>query len=326
MSLRKSPAMTPATLAANRANAEKSTGPRSAAGKARARRNALRHGRHAANQATRQTMLALGEDPEEFESLYQSLLGAYEPADPLWAQLVEDLAGLYWRRGRLERARDALLREKTEQREDQRQVRRVEIDRATFPDTEDRMVDVLQPRLLDPVARLRLAVSYWQLIRRQVARGFIHRRQEHLLMWSVGEVESWRRCRIKDLLWQLRPDEGTTPKNPPEENAQQRLVELLDEEIAEIRAAFESALREGEEVSPDPPGALLVPLSEQWESLGRQENHIQRAIDRKTRILLAFIRTRGRKRTPNRPGRRVHRQAAERRSAAPSDRARAKQN
>jgi hypothetical protein len=44
MPLRKSPTLTPALLAANRRNAQKSTGPRTAGGKARARRNSLRKG------------------------------------------------------------------------------------------------------------------------------------------------------------------------------------------------------------------------------------------------------------------------------------------
>jgi hypothetical protein len=44
MSLRKSPTLTPALLAANRRNARKSTGPRTARGKAQARMNALRRG------------------------------------------------------------------------------------------------------------------------------------------------------------------------------------------------------------------------------------------------------------------------------------------
>lgn len=46
MSLRKSPTRTTAFLAACRSNARKSTGPRTAAGKARTRLNALQHGRY----------------------------------------------------------------------------------------------------------------------------------------------------------------------------------------------------------------------------------------------------------------------------------------
>src|SRR5580658_9701581 len=47
MSLRRSPRLTLASLAARRANALKSTGPRTEHGKARATLNALKHGRHA---------------------------------------------------------------------------------------------------------------------------------------------------------------------------------------------------------------------------------------------------------------------------------------
>ena len=48
MPLRKSPVRTPALLAANRANAQKSTGPRTPQGKARVSFNAFKHGRYAA--------------------------------------------------------------------------------------------------------------------------------------------------------------------------------------------------------------------------------------------------------------------------------------
>ena len=46
MSLRKSPTMTPGLLAALRRNAQKSTGPRTARGKAQTRLNALKNGQH----------------------------------------------------------------------------------------------------------------------------------------------------------------------------------------------------------------------------------------------------------------------------------------
>lgn len=48
MSLRKSPTMTPARLAANRRSALLSTGPKTARGKGRSRLNRLRHGERSA--------------------------------------------------------------------------------------------------------------------------------------------------------------------------------------------------------------------------------------------------------------------------------------
>jgi hypothetical protein len=49
MSLRRRPTVTPAWLAANRANARRSTGPRTVGGKNRVVLNALKEGRHARN-------------------------------------------------------------------------------------------------------------------------------------------------------------------------------------------------------------------------------------------------------------------------------------
>ena len=104
MSLRKSPRLTPELLAANRRNARLSTGPRTPAAKQNSKLNALKHGRYAALENHYQTMLALGEDLEEFESLKQELMTAFGPGDALWKKQLEDLARLYWRRVRLEKA------------------------------------------------------------------------------------------------------------------------------------------------------------------------------------------------------------------------------
>jgi hypothetical protein len=59
--------------AANRRNAAKSTGPRTKSGKARSRRNALKHGLSA------EQVVMLGEDPAAFEALRDDLYNHYQP-------------------------------------------------------------------------------------------------------------------------------------------------------------------------------------------------------------------------------------------------------
>jgi len=54
---------TPAQILANRTNAQKSTGPRSAEGKAVSRFNALKHGLDA------ESIVLPGEDPADYEAL-----------------------------------------------------------------------------------------------------------------------------------------------------------------------------------------------------------------------------------------------------------------
>jgi len=63
-----------AQIQANRLNAQKSTGPRTAVGKERASRNAVKHGLLAREAVIR------GEDPEEFERYRQWMLESLAPA------------------------------------------------------------------------------------------------------------------------------------------------------------------------------------------------------------------------------------------------------
>ena len=80
---------------ANHANAKKSTGPRTAEGKARVRLNAIKHGLRA------EQVVVLGgptaEDPAEFDSLLSGMLDDCKPAGALERVLVERLAVSYWR-------------------------------------------------------------------------------------------------------------------------------------------------------------------------------------------------------------------------------------
>ena len=95
MSLRRAATLTEAKLNANRRNAERSTGPRTEAGKRNASLNSLKHGAWAtAGCYSPEAMRALGEDPEEYETLLARLRQAQGSADPLWEEQVEDLARL----------------------------------------------------------------------------------------------------------------------------------------------------------------------------------------------------------------------------------------
>jgi len=288
MSLRKSPRLTTRLLAANRQNAQNSTGPRTSAGKERSRWNALKHGRYTASDATRESMLALGEDPEGFERLYQELLSAYEPADALWAKQVEDLAKLYWRRGRLERARAGLVRRELDRLEQEREQRRKEIEEAVFAPTERRVLDVDVPRPQDAAAKLRQALSYGEVIREQVAQRNFTSRLAWIFGRYCGENQTWRTNLIRALMNRLARDNEYS--NPPREDDYPKLVELLEEEIGNIRAAFEAAERESPQISSAERDARLAPLGESWDRLSRQEAALDRAIDRKTKILLSYLR------------------------------------
>ena len=88
MSLRKSPTLTPAMLAANRRNAQKSTGPRSARGKSQSRMNGLKKGGR--SPLLRNTLLALlNARPCRVEATARALLTPEQAAHPLFRDLVD---------------------------------------------------------------------------------------------------------------------------------------------------------------------------------------------------------------------------------------------
>ncbi|MGA2611123.1 MAG: hypothetical protein ABSH01_27070, partial [Terriglobia bacterium] len=156
MSLRKSPQLTPALLAAARQNAQHSTGPRSAAAKQNSKLNALKHGGYVADENRRHAMLALGEDPEQFQTLTEELMSAFGPGDALWEKQLEDLAWLYSRRERLERAQQGLRRRALQGIEDWQHRRQQEIAGATFDASQPWAIDVDMTEPADPGVRLRM--------------------------------------------------------------------------------------------------------------------------------------------------------------------------
>jgi hypothetical protein len=88
---------TEAQTQANRANAQKSTGPRTPEGKAKVAQNALKHGLLA------QQAVVVGEDTDDFDLLRDQLYAEWAPVGPTEARLVERIAGLFWRLQRAER-------------------------------------------------------------------------------------------------------------------------------------------------------------------------------------------------------------------------------
>ena len=108
-------------LAANRANAARSTGPRTPEGKARSAANATRHGFTAANFA-----VVFGENAEELEALKDDAVAFYNPANAQEMLAVERIALAQFGMMRLARMEVGLLTDAYN--------RTAHMDRAAYPD------------------------------------------------------------------------------------------------------------------------------------------------------------------------------------------------
>jgi hypothetical protein len=89
---------------ANRQNAQHSTGPRTADGRARVASNALKHG------LTGRQVVLPNEDPEEFDTFRAGLLNALQPHDELEGSFAERIVIDEWRLRRIPVLEAALYR------------------------------------------------------------------------------------------------------------------------------------------------------------------------------------------------------------------------
>jgi hypothetical protein len=87
---------TPAQITANRANAQKSTGPRSVEGKSASRFNALKHGIDAAS------IVIPGEDPAHYDALVTQYQQEYQPRSASESFHVDTMIRADWQKRRLE--------------------------------------------------------------------------------------------------------------------------------------------------------------------------------------------------------------------------------
>jgi hypothetical protein len=201
MSLRKSICLTPQRLDAARRNSQRSTGPRTEAGKQRMKLNALKHGCDAAPGNDAAVMRALGEDPERYAALQRELSTAYGPGDALWdRRQTEDLARLYWRRNRMERMVTGLMRDALEKVEERRRSLARALADVTFEPSQCDAVTLDLRMPSHPCVRLRMLISLLGVIREQVRRRVFTFAQKGRIESYYQEELGWRPRQICHLL------------------------------------------------------------------------------------------------------------------------------
>ena len=92
-------------IEANRANAQKSTGPRTPEGKTASSMNALKHG------ADARSAVIPGEDPAAYDAMAAGYQSDLQPTSPLEQFQVEIMIRSHWQHLRLEKIEDNIYRE-----------------------------------------------------------------------------------------------------------------------------------------------------------------------------------------------------------------------
>ena len=337
MSIRQSPQLTQPLLDAARSNGRHSTGPRSVAGKQHSRMNAVRHGERSNPENHYAVMHALGEDPARFEALKQELRDSFGAGDAFLDKQVDDLARLYWRRERLERSQTGLMRRALLALEEAQHRRRKEIEDCTIEVGQAINVTLGAPSdpaarlrlLLSFLGLIRLQVHGRSFLAWQAAalQGFYRKKSGwrgarlcFLLSLFAGsnsppplgdagahvaDAEGDEEADVEAPLGgaevtqeagrEGRPFEATEPADELRYN---ELVLLLEDEMASVEEEFEYEEKLNEERAAIERDACLAPAGEEWRMMLRREESLDRAIDRKVKLLLSLRKTAAKTQAP----------------------------
>ena len=276
--------------AANRGNALRSTGPRTSAGKRRARLNALKNGQRARTLAG--DGLAPGDDPRAFERWRGDFVAGFAPQEPLEAHLVEELARLGWKRRRVERAQAALQAREVEKLElaTLRQLHALNQESLDISDAE--MVEHGLLGAKDCTAKFEEALNLLDQVIEQVEKEGPTDSLEGALRTLYGQCPPWRGGLVLTLCRRIRNGEAT--EGVPEESMQAGLLQLLHEERRDLLEQYELLRFEQVEITTPLREACLAPSDPRWPLLLRQEAMIERQIDRRLRLLERLLRGRQR--------------------------------
>ncbi len=184
-------ASSPLRIAANRRNALKSTGPRTAAGKRRVALNARRRG--LCSEELERQLRARGEDPREFCRLHRDLIAIFHPKDHAAVEAVELMARTWWEKAR--RVRN--------------------------------WVAAGQPRADDLDARLERLLTFFAHVEAKRHRWWVHRLAAVLGRPLGSPPDVRRKIEARLLLFGAKPGKRNYPRQAPREQLHQEFVEAF---------------------------------------------------------------------------------------------------
>ncbi|HEV2424914.1 MAG TPA: hypothetical protein VGZ29_08810 [Terriglobia bacterium] len=310
--------ISPRKLESNRANARKSTGPRTERGKKRARLNGFMRRRSVRLLGLAEAR-TLRQEPGAAEQLYAELIAPYQPAPAILAMHFQDLARLHLELEAWERIRDAQLEHRWQQNDIERRKRYQEM-QTDLPGTTQDLADRGLCRLDDSAAKFRRQAECLELLKKHLQnRDFDI---EHILhvLWGKDLQPVQDRAQIICIRCRklLPPqdedlgepascppeDPGARPSWPPEppgaratrpritKKELQLLIDLVEDEYRVAMNAYLLKLDEKTMTRFECLAGLGATTLED-QRLQRQGQTLRQAIDRKQRVINAVLRMLG---------------------------------
>jgi hypothetical protein len=268
---------TEAQIAANRLNAQKSTGPRTDAGKAVSSRNAVKH--TALAKALLVTSQSHQESSSEFSALCDEYHTSLEPVGPLEEMLVDRIVTAVWRMRRVRHAESgeiALNLERSDKKSDEPNPVPILLQAAEVTNREDvlKALDKSVPGCEFILARLTDALA-------------AVRRDGRLTSDTVNRFNSSFRGRAKTLTAPLLEMAVALESNPAKldpaillRNHQTGVLEFLDRQIQYFEEIMATRRSDPDASTRARQDAALLPTGQALERILRYETVLERQIFR----------------------------------------------
>ena len=277
-----------AELADEFETASKSTGPRSAEGKQRSSQNSRKHGFYGKDFYW-EAMIALGQNPRDFRRIRRGLVAARRPADALEMAIVEDIAMLYWKKQYLESAEVAVQAVNLRKYDLERRKLSIQVLRGGDSNTSEYLAyrNGLRNHLESPGQFEEVINRLWQVVMRAERNDFSGKMKSDLQV-VYGNDPTLLGGNL-DTRYQLLKD--MQPGQPRFEDLKQELIKSALHEINDLVKEYKLYLDEYVQTTRAARVASTVPTEGQWPAIVRQQNALERLLERKIRLLMELQET-----------------------------------
>ncbi len=263
-------------------------GPRTAKGKRRSCQNAHKHGLYTDESFLEGAALELGEDPRQFQRLLKGLIEARRPVGALELAVLEDIALLLLKKGRVDKAELAVQVSNLHQHDLERRKQMIQVghnnsDIEEFEAREHGLRRAIgspgqYEQVLTLLGGLLGMVDFNEFDRMKEAMRTLYG-TEHTLRGAEMDTLRAQLCRTKP------EDESFQP-------LKKALLRLVAAEGGAVEREYEIFLQEHVTNTRSARVAATAPSHAQWAAIIRQQNSLNRQLEHKIRLLMELQRER----------------------------------
>jgi len=263
-------------------------GPRTAEGKRRSCQNAHKHGLYTDESFLEGAALELGEDPRQFQRLLKGLIEARRPVGALELAVIEDIALLLLKKGRVDKAELAVQVSNLHQHDLDRRKQMIQVGHAN---SEASQWDVREHGLRRAISSPGQYEQVLNLLGSLLAMIDFNEfdRMKEAMRTLYGTEHTLRGAEMDTLRYKLS---RTKPEDESFQPAKKAMMRLVAEECAAVEREYEIFLQEHVTNTRSARVAATAPSHAQWAAIIRQQNSLNRQLEHKIRLLMELQRER----------------------------------